>query len=349
MWRKDDERLAFSPGPTAARLCHVVGMRFVIYGAGAIGGLVGARLSDAGEEVLLIARGAHGEAIGRDGLVVESAEGRKVTRVPVVVAPSPGLLSSADVVLLGVKSQDSASALAALRSAAGSRIAVACMQNGVDNEREALRLFSDVYAVCVMCPAAHLEPGVVQAFSSPVPGLLDVGRYPSGTDETSAQIARAFRSAGFDSVERPDIMRWKYAKLLLNLGNALEALLSPQDRSGVRDVRETAREEACACLDAAGIDYASAEEDDERRGDIMKLHSVGGGERGGGSSWQSLRRGTGSIESDYLNGEIVLLGRLYGIPTPVNELLQSLAVEAATARRPPGLLAAADLRRLLAP
>ena len=49
-----------------------------------------------------------------------------------------------------------------------------------------------------------------------------------------------------------------------------------------------------------------------RRGDLLRLGPVGGRERGGGSSWQSLARGSGTIEADYLNGEIVLLGRLHG-------------------------------------
>jgi 2-dehydropantoate 2-reductase len=51
--------------------------------------------------------------------------------------------------------------------------------------------------------------------------------------------------------------------------------------------------------------------------------------RGGGSSWQSLARGAGRIETDFLNGEVVLLGRLYGVATPVNARLQSLARELA--------------------
>jgi 2-dehydropantoate 2-reductase len=63
---------------------------------------------------------------------------------------------------------------------------------------------------------------------------------------------------------------------------------------------------------------------------------VEGRPRAGGSSWQSLARGTGSIEADYLNGEIVLLGRLYAVPTPVNELLQQLANVAARERARPG-------------
>ena len=70
------------------------------------------------------------------------------------------------------------------------------------------------------------------------------------------------------------------------------------------------RAEGEACLRAAGIDFASSDEDKERRADRMHVQPVNGEFRGGGSSWQSLARGTRSIETDYLNGEIVMLGRL---------------------------------------
>jgi 2-dehydropantoate 2-reductase len=62
-------------------------MRFIVYGAGAIGGLVGALLAEHGEDVLLIARGPHGEAMTRSGLAIESAEGRRVVRMDVVEEP----------------------------------------------------------------------------------------------------------------------------------------------------------------------------------------------------------------------------------------------------------------------
>jgi len=68
--------------------------------------------------------------------------------------------------------------------------------------------------------------------------------------------------------------------------------------------------------------------------------------RGGGSSWQSLSRGTGTIEADYLNGEIGLLGRLHGVPTPLNDLLQQLANTFARERRAPGSMPVEQLARL---
>ena len=74
------------------------------------------------------------------------------------------------------------------------------MQNGVANEPAALRLFDDVYGVCVVLPALHLEPGVVEAHAAPVTGILDVGRFPHGVGPRGEKIAAAFASATFESV-----------------------------------------------------------------------------------------------------------------------------------------------------
>ena len=97
-----------------------------------------------------------------------------------------------------------------------------------------------------------------------------------------------------------------------------------------------AQREGGAVLEAAGIAVASAEEDRVRRGDHLKMRGTTSGEWSGGSSWQSLVRGTGSIEAEFLNGEVCLLGALHGVATPVNALLQRLAVEAAVNGSPPG-------------
>jgi 2-dehydropantoate 2-reductase len=320
-------------------------VRFVVFGAGAVGGVVGARLHQHGHEVVLIARGEHLRAIQRAGLRIESPADSATLRIAAVGHPTEVEFAGGDVVLLAVKSQDTIAALEELARAAPPETPIACAQNGVHNERAALRRFAHVYAVHVMMPAAHLEPGVVQANSSPVTGMLDVGRYPAGEDRTAARMADAFGESTFDSRARPGIMRWKYRKLIMNLGNAVEALIAPgpdQDR-----IADRAEEEGERCLGAAGIDFASREEDRERRGDLLHLGQIGGRERGGGSSWQSLARGAGTIEADYLNGEIVLLGRMHGFPTPVNEALQRLANRWAGERRPPRTLAPAEFEREL--
>lgn len=145
-------------------------------------------------------------------------------------------------------------------------------------------------------------------------------------------------------------MRWKYGKLLMNLGNAIDAILDKQDPTAAEltaEVRATCQAEAESAFAAAGIAYNS---DDERRalqGDRMAMQAIEGVGRGGGSTWQSLARGAGSVEADYLNGEIALLGRLHGVPTPVNDLMQRLVAEFARERRAPGGLSPDQLRALL--
>lgn len=315
-------------------------MRFVIVGAGAIGGVVGGRLAQHGHDVVLVARGAHGAAIAADGLLLRSPDDQVRLDLRVVGHPAAVDLGDDDVVLLAVKGQDTQGALDGLADGPAD-LPIACLQNGVDNERQALRRSSRVYAVPVMCPATHLEPGVVDAFSAPVTGILDVGRYPSGVDDLAEAISAAFAASTFSSVATPTVMRFKWSKLLMNLGNALEAACGPMGRSS--HLYAAAREEGRAVLEAAGIDVASDEEDAARRGDLVSLRPIAGERRGGGSSWQSLARGTGSIEADTLNGEIVLLGRLHGVPTPVNELLQRTAHRLARSGAPPASMTPDEL------
>ncbi len=320
-------------------------MRFIVVGAGAIGGVIGGRLFESGHDVVLVARGRHLEAIRSDGLTVASPSGTVTLPIPVVGHPAEAQLAPRDVAIIATKSQDTQTVLDGLVASGTERLVVACAQNGVRNEEAALRMFGDVYGICVMSPTAHSEPGIVEAYSDPVAGILDVGRYPSGTDDVAVAIAEAFSASTFVSEARPDIMRWKYRKLIMNLYNALEALLGVGPWPD--EITSAIGLEATVVLAAAGIDVASAEEDRERRSDLLSLSPVAGGRRGGGSSWQSLERGLGSIETDYLNGEIVLLGRLHGVPTPVNAFVQRLAGEAARNKAVPGSFAAEDLLAML--
>jgi 2-dehydropantoate 2-reductase len=317
-------------------------MRFVIYGAGAIGGVVGARLAQAGFDVALIARGAHLEAIRRDGLTLETPVERVLLDLPAAEHPAAVDWRQGDVVCLATKSQDSASALAALKIAAPPGLPIVCMQNGVENERLALRLFEDVYGAVVMVPAAHLDPGVVQAFGANLTGMIDIGRYPHGVDERCEAIACALAASKFNSRVRADVMRHKYAKLIVNLGNAVEALCEPGPDAD--ELERRAREEGRAALSAAGIEFVAEEVDDVRgRWERMQVSQIAGRERAGSSSWQSLARGSGAIETDYLNGEIALLGRLHGVRVPVNAQLCELADRVAAAGGSPGQLPAEEV------
>ncbi|MET8950275.1 ketopantoate reductase family protein [Streptomyces sp. NPDC004129] len=328
-------------------------MRYIIIGAGAVGGTVGARLAEAGHDVVLVARGAQLSALREHGLRFHGPEGERIHRLPVVDGPDAlGELRPDDVLMLTVKTQDSEGALdiwgpapVAGGGTAAEDLPVVCLQNGVESPRIALRRFRRVYGVCVWLPCTYVEPGVVSAAGTPLTGILHLGRHPHGTDDTVRRIAADLESARFEAPVVPDVARWQYAKLLANLANAVEAVSGPLSGEEAQLLLERVRAEGESVLRAAGIANASTTEQKEARGDKIRLVPLDGAVRGGGSSWQSLTRGTGTIEADYLNGEIVLLGRLHGVPTPLNELLQQLATTFARERRPAGSLPVAELVR----
>jgi 2-dehydropantoate 2-reductase len=328
-------------------------MRYIIIGAGAVGGTIGGCLAMGGHDVVLVARGAHLDALRARGLRLSTPSGTHTLDIRAAGGPGDIELRPGDVLILAAKSQDSVSLLAewARRPVAGAGggvaardLPVVCAQNGVANERFALRRFRHVYGMCVWLPATHVAPGQVAAHGQPHPGMLFLGRYPSGTGEAASQIAADLAASSFLAPVSAEVMRWKYRKLLGNLANAAEALcgqaaLRRGEPSGAaRELLERISAEGTAVLDKAGIGYAAEAELREVRGHNVDFADVEGTVYGGGSSWQSLARGTGSIEADYLNGEIVLLSREHAVPAPVNETLQRLANQAAADRLPPGSL-----------
>ncbi|RSS84389.1 ketopantoate reductase family protein [Streptomyces sp. WAC06614] len=325
-------------------------MRYLIIGAGAVGATIGGRLAEAGRDVVLVARGVHARALRDQGLTLTTAQGTRVHRLPVATDPEElGALRPDDVLLLCVKTQDAVAALETWGDAevagggtAAQRLPVFCAQNGVEGERMALRRFDRVYGVCVWLPSDFLEPGKVSALCAPLTGILHLGRAAGGADATARRFAADLEAAGFEAPVVEDVMRWKYAKLLGNLGNAVQATTGPEPAPAKAALLLRAIREAKAVFEAAGIAYASdAEQSAAREGKVVPPPGVRGG-----SSWQSLHRGTGSIEADYLNGEISLLGRLHGVPTPVNETLRHAANIFAREGLPPGSMSIADLTAL---
>jgi 2-dehydropantoate 2-reductase len=350
-------------------------MRYIIIGAGAVGGTIGARLLQSGHEVVLAARGEHRAALADRGLRFDTPAGAFTLQVPVVAAPGELSLRPGDVLIMAVKAQDAVAALDAWAwqqvtggGVAAHTLPVFCAQNGVAGERLALRRFRRVYGMCVWLPATHLQPGVIQAQGTPRTGLLPVGCYPAGTDETAGQVAADLADSTFLAPVSADVMHYKYGKLVSNLANAVEAICGPAPASADRTVgasagngsaadgnaaaaaelRRRARQEGEAVLTAAGIGYMNPSELAELGGGQVRIEPVSGTRRSGGSSWQSLSRGTGSIEANFLNGEIVLLGRKHGVPAPVNELLQRLANQFAAERRAPGSVTPGEMAALMA-
>jgi len=316
-------------------------VRVVVIGAGAIGAPIAAQLFERGHPVVLVARGANFEAIANDGLTIATPDLTRRSRVEVVNGISSLQLEEGDVVVLSVKSQDTAGALEELVGVAPSTLAVFCAQNGVANERLVSQHFSNTYGVCVMSPASYLEPGRVEVFSSPLLGTLNVGRWPTGLDATAMEMSRLFNDSGFSSMATEEIETMKWGKLLSNIMNALEILCG---RSALGDeLGDRVHDEAVACLTAHGVDVERAESLAQERSTQAIYHAIGSIRRVGSSSWQSVLRRTGNVETDYLNGEIVALGRRYGIATPVNELLQRRANEMARQVQTPGSVPVSEL------
>ncbi|ROQ40022.1 2-dehydropantoate 2-reductase [Frondihabitans sp. PhB188] len=360
-------------------------MRYVIIGAGAIGGVLGARLAQHGKSPLLIARGEHGDVIASAGMRLRSPDDDTVVRIPVASKPAGVHLRVDDVLVFATKTQ---SLDAAVREwvdepvyvdgrsigTAGALLPAFIALNGIEGERIAARYFDRVYAVCVWLPGVHLVPGEVivriapssgtfivgPAFggaslggsgssgggagsSSATGGSSSTGGGPGSTaggaaaDPLLLELQRDWQDATFRIFLDDDVLAWKHRKLLSNLGNALQALLGPD---AAPDIYDDLRSEAEAVYRALGITWPSDDDEAARRGNAFDLRPVPGTGELGGSSWQSVQRG-GSIETDYLNGEISLLARSHGLDAPLNAEVQRLA------RSADGAMSVERLRELL--
>ena len=213
--------------------------------------------------VVLIARGAHYEAIRERGLRLESPDGVVLLRLPVVDHPSrasrgPTATSSFSPRRRRIPRPRWTSSPLPRRRRLPSSACRTAWRTSASRSGSSPR--------CTACSSgarpATLTPGVVQAWCAPTSGILDVGRYPSGSHALAACRRRGVPILDPSIRSRSDdIMRWKYRKLLSNLGNAVEALCGSAPRgSGHRGAG--AHREAIACLEAAGISFVSDDEED---------------------------------------------------------------------------------------
>ncbi|KAA1176575.1 ketopantoate reductase family protein [Rhizobium tropici] len=303
--------------------------RYIIIGAGAVGASMAAQFELSGISYALIGRGAQIGHVKEHGLSYQRPSGtQQISLNAFDLADLPELKPS-DILLLTVKSQDVAGALAfwSWRPVSGAttttaaNLPVVTFQNGLAAEAFALRTFDRVYGASIITPARFTETGKVAVSGDPQVGVVTVGRFPLSRDETSDRIAADLNRAGYLAETSPDIQRWKSAKLLHNVRNVLELFDGSADL--LVSIGEALVSEARQALEAAGYSPASPS---ERTIDISgwRVAQNSGIQPGQQSTWQSFIRGASS-EVDFLNGEIVLLGRLHNIPTPYNVAVQTLA------------------------
>ncbi|MDT3435616.1 2-dehydropantoate 2-reductase [Haloarcula sp. 1CSR25-25] len=233
-------------------------MKLCVFGAGGIGGYLGARLADAGHEVHLLARGAHLAALQSDGLRVESIHGDTTVDLP--ATDDPVEVGACDVVLLCVKSNDTRAAAADMAPLLSEGTAVVSFQNGVDNEAW---LAETIDASHVVGGVAYIfstikDPGVVEHTGGParfVYGELD-GRRTERIESLDDALSAC---EGVDAVLADDIRveLWrKFAFICAHAG------MTAATRRPVGDLRENEAtwamyrrliEEVCAVGRAEGV------------------------------------------------------------------------------------------------
>jgi 2-dehydropantoate 2-reductase len=311
-------------------------VKICVFGAGAIGGLVGARLAAKSEvEVSLVARGPHLAAMRRDGLTLKEA-GRE-TMVRVAATDRPAELGPQDYVFLALKAHSIPGVLDSLKPLLGPDTAVVTAQNGVpwwyfykhggahEGRRiEAVDPGGKIWEAigperaigCVVHPAAEIEaPGIVRH--------VEGDRFPLGEPsgektERLLALSRVFVAAGLRAPIRPQIRGEIWTKLWGNLSfNPISALTGGTlaeiaGDPGTRAVARAMMVEAQAIGEALGVSFPVGV---ERR--IDGAAQVGAHKT---SMLQDLELGR-PLEIDALVTAVQELGRLSGTPTPAIDLV----------------------------
>jgi len=283
-------------------------------------------------------------------------------RVPSVTGPEGVRLTRRDVLVLTTKTQQAEAAVAQWADVpvhdtdgqvvgrASDQLPILTALNGVAGEEIALRYFDRVFGVCVWFPTVMVEPGEVLVRGAALRGIFHIGRYgispdPRGDTAMMDALRRDWMAADFEVVQPGDVMRWKYRKLIANVGNVLQALLG--DTTDATDLRRAADAEAREVLVAAGISIPDDQEASAAWAGYAVRPVPGEPAVMGGSTWQSLIRGTGTIETTYLNGEIALIARRMGRSAPINAGLTAAARRAAREGLEPGAIDPDQLRTQL--
>lgn len=333
-------------------------MRFIIHGAGAVGSLVGGWLADSGAEVVLIARDAHADAVNKHGLHIKSVKGDRVVKLSAVASPHQITPRADDVLFLTVKSSQTAASVQSLREVFPEETPIFCLQNGVRNEELAARRFLTVYGAMAGVSVTMISPGVI---SHTLNHLISLGNYPLGCDEFGLDIAAQLEKAGFRVTTHESIMAVKWSKLILNLHNATFSIINKHLQYGLASpaisrFMADVEEEGLHALEVAGIsladtnnpidfakrlaDLRNTTEDPEK---IALAEEMPFELRTYPSTWTDLKRKRGETEAGYFNGEIILLGEKYGVPTPYNFTLLNIVETMAVEGTEPGLYTIEEL------
>lgn len=296
--------------------------RFVIVGAGAVGGTIGGLLAQQGYSVALIARGQHGQVISESGLTLHTPHRSTCIELPCFSSIEQVDWKQGDLAIISTKLNDAERAFTSLVKSAGEQLPVVCATNGIHGEIWAAKQFRHVISMMIWMPATFLHPGEVTVYGDQIPGVLDCGQAGKPSDlhaSITNSLCKHLSASGFASRSLEDISQWKRAKLITNLANTAQALVEDDWKR----VAKAAQREGRNILQLAGLKHVSTEQL-RLRTDCVKLLPVKGEKRLGGSTWQSLQRGR-PLESPWLEGAIVELAHQCNASAPINLALTDAA------------------------
>ncbi len=293
-------------------------MKIAIMAAGGGGGYFGARLAAAGEEVHFIARGAHLDAIGRDGLKLESALG-DIHLVDAPATDDPATIGAVDMVLFAVKLGDGEAAAHACKPLLGDHTTLIMLQNGVDG---VARLSAILRRQAMVGGVAYVssfiaQPGTIRHHGEFA--RLQFGEADGGASARLGDFMRVCAKAGIDAELAPDIelAQWQKFTLLVGMSGATAMTRQPIGAvlgdPGTREFFYNLMAETVAVGRARGI---ALDADYARDRLAFAEQSLPPGMRA--SMLDDLERGK-PLELNWLAGEVARLGRELAIPTPAND------------------------------
>jgi 2-dehydropantoate 2-reductase len=290
--------------------------------AGAVGGYFGARLAAAGHDVVFFARGAHLDAIRKNGLRVESPLGSLHLR-EVTATDDPAGVAPVDLVLFAVKLWDTERSAEQLRPLIASHTRVITLQNGVDSVD---RLAPILGAANVVGGSTYVvtvigEPGIIR-HTSPF-ARVRCGRLDGRPDNVLAGYVEQIRAAGIEIVLSDQMKTELWKKFVLLSGTSSVTASTRQPLGPIladpdtRALFFTLMGEAQAVGTAAGVAFGPDYQEELQRAvdafpPTMKA-----------SMAHDLERGN-RLELDWLAGTVVKLGRQYGVPTPANAAIYAV-------------------------
>jgi 2-dehydropantoate 2-reductase len=328
-------------------------MRFVVYGAGAVGGVLGGHLARDKHDVLLICRAAHAEAIReQNGLRMKSATGDYFAPLSAATSTTATHFNDDTCVLFVPKSNDTSSCVEELATHAPGGVPIVSFQNGIDNERIISEKFTNVYGGVCRMTCSFLHPGHVSFRKF---GRLIVGKHPKGAHAYAKKLGKILEAAGFKASVSNSIMCDKWLKLVTNLQSAFNALIDDRDHDSPEflQLKAGVLEEAKRVLTADKIrakscdggDFSLKEMIDELKKPRAARH--GSSVRVNNSTWQNLYLKREEVENAFFHDPIIQLAGKYGIAVPHNEVALELVTRGCRETTGPGQLRAAEIVDLI--